>query len=166
MPGLEINRAQFKSIVWTSGYLRLHTDLKFTHKWPQRSVMPVHSLHLEPSGILRPSGPSGSSILRIPLSILMGKYPITHVAVCFGRMYKPLGFHAMTKRSPNKSMITCPMHHMLPLIVLIVFQVAYCFLLTSPSASRYLWILYKYVVTSWMYFSLIINVLCLCIAPV
>ena len=74
------------------------------------------------------------------LSILVGKYLITHVALCFGRMHKPLGFHAMksSERSPNKSMITCPMHHMLLLIVLIVFQVAYCFLLTSPSASRYL----------------------------
>ena len=49
MPGLGMSHAQFKSIVWTSGYLRLHTDLKSTHKWPQCGANTWHMRHF--SGI-------------------------------------------------------------------------------------------------------------------
>ena len=47
--GLGMSHAQFKSIAWTSGYLRLHTDLKSTHKWPQCGANTWHMRHF--SGI-------------------------------------------------------------------------------------------------------------------
>ena len=50
MPGLRMSQAQCKSIVWTWGYLRLHTDLNSTHKWPQHGVNTWHMRYF--SGIL------------------------------------------------------------------------------------------------------------------
>ena len=49
MPGLGMSQARCKSIVWTWGYLRLHTYLKSTHKWPQCGANTWHISHF--SGI-------------------------------------------------------------------------------------------------------------------